>query len=274
MNSTGTAYVYAKMRSDQVEIGYNAGGGDVTLGTAPHTFLAGSTYWLVAGTSAAATKTFQLLANGNPVLTVTGSSSLMGAAYRYVGFGGISGVNGGSILYKPAPVASFAFYDNTPPTYRGSGFRASKKNTTTMSLSNTTATFPNSWYTADYITDDYSYSTTGNTLTVGVSGWYQVTIQQRSTRGTIAFGQGGRQSAVLYKNGAVTARAAAVLNNNVTGLADFGGTFTVYCEAGNTLQPGYFCDWEPANSMSGDASGLDTYWTATFIGNKMPTESA
>lgn len=274
MNAAGSQYVYAKISpgstvgTGTMSIGYQGGQFGASVSRAVK---AGATYWLECGTgtSAAGLRTFRLYENGTLVMERSDGSNLssMGTSNLFAGFGGIA--NG---FNTPCQVASFAFYDNTPPNYKGSSFRQSRTGTGTASVTATTALMPGGWYdsagTNNWITSDLTYDSSTNKLTVTKEGWYQVTIVQRAA-GTSS-GGGGRSGLVLYKNGTVIAKGANTnypANTETTGASM---TTVVYMLPNQYLQPGYESSWAHT-AWNGESLGTGTYWQVNFVNNIMPS---
>ena len=286
-------YVYAKFTGNTVSIGYNtgavagpAGETDIPNSVKSYTLKSGVTYWFECGVGDTAQYTYRLFENGTSVTTGIDSSAAspnsptdsLGA-----GFGGSIQTND----YSPATFSGFALYDNVPPTYRGSGFRASNSTATNFNLApvaanNSTGAFPANWFnTLNYMTSDMLYSSSTNTLTIGTPGWYHVTIQQK-----------GSYTQEIPLNPAITGRAAAALfRDSGSGVfnieqigqetavsplhVSFGNSFVLYCKGGDRLRPGYWSTWTTTgtNSYIGTTLGAQTYWTVTFIQNILTKDS-
>lgn len=129
----------------------------------------------------------------------------------------------------------------------GSGFRVMRSSVSTVSLTANPGVLPGSYFdTPDpNTTADYGYnSATTNTLTIGYAGWYSVTIKLLASS---SLGTSNVLVPVLYQNGNPVewgsgASAAA---------RDASSTFILYCNADDTLQPGYAV----ASSISGVGDG-------------------
>lgn len=134
-----------------------------------------------------------------------------------------------------------------PSTPLGSGFRVMRSSVSTVTLSANPGILPGSYFdTPDpNNTADYGYnSATTNTLTIGYAGWYSVTIKLLASS---SLGTSNVLVPVLYQNGNPVewgsgASAAA---------RDASSTFILYCNADDTLQPGYAV----ASSISGVGDG-------------------
>lgn len=281
MNATGDRYVYARIGLTNIQIGYNSSGTDVALSTLSRAFSPG-TYWLEVGTNGSALRTYRLWLNDVLLMTVVegGTSSLVGASYRYTGIGGTVSTASTSIAVSSA-VSAFAFYDNVAPTIRGAGFRARKgtynaswpDQVSSITCSVGSRTFPGKWYdpNPDYITSDITWDWTTGRVTVSVPGWYSVTVNQYCS-GDSPGSAGGHQGACVYVNGSVVQKAPAVASFLAVGVNSFGGTFLVYCNAGDYIQAGMHSDWNISNSnwILGESSGTQTSFSVSFVNNRKP----
>lgn len=279
MNSAGTNYVYVKLGPDSCELGCVVSGVTTvftTSTTAWNGFSSGAAYWLECGT-VGGVNIFRVWENNKVIQTHTdsGAVSLYGAAYRYTGFGGHTV---GASLYHTTPgtVAAFAFSDNVPAPVLGSGFRRYRASGTGVSQSSGVHLIAsNFWDTAERITADLTYDgASNNKLTVSVSGWYLVKVQ-------IALSDWIHGSetiqALLYKNGTVVDAApeafgSKYLASATFGASNFGGTFVVYCTAGDYLQIG--CNASTGFTLVGGSSGAQTHFEAVFINNTVPVNAA
>ena len=61
-------------------------------------------------------------------------------------------------------------------------------------------------------------------------------------------------------------------SNQTVGQQGFDGTFLVYCDAGDVLQPGYISSWDYDDFLKTGDAGLSTYWTVNFMSNTTPQE--
>lgn len=285
MNAAGTQYVYAKVGGGQAVVGYNSGAGETpfTGGTASATYYPGATVTLTCGLSTSAQKTFALAIDGSYIfgsLVDSGAASVQGASNRYTGIGSVAatypGVSPGALSTRQsigASLGGFAFYDNVPPTYKGSAFRASNLTATAMSVTATSALMPNSWYAATgantWSTTDYTYTPgTNNKLQVAKEGWYYFNIVQGCTNASVS--GGGRSRLTIWKNGSVHSYGPETNYVNATGSVGASYSGMIYLLANEYIQPGYQSSW--AHSLwTADTSGLQTYFQVNFVGNTFPT---
>lgn len=165
-----------------------------------------------------------------------------------------------------------------PASTLGSGFRAANTSTSNVSVptATTNALFPNSFFNsttgqpigADFVAS--GYSTTGNTVTVGHAGWYTATIAtlisatvsnqylglllyQTPSGGSASIKRGNHQ--YIYNP---LASANYVVSH----------TFQVYCNANDTLQPGYYAS-TTGNFFAGTADGLSTYFEVGLMNRSL-----
>lgn len=259
-NSARTSYILAvNLFGTSWAIFCFVAGSYTTIGSAYDTFTPGAAYSLVCGTGASANRNFQILKNGTPITFTTGSTTLiesgttsqMGASYRYCGFG----------VDSPAKLSQWTFADNAPPAAVGSGFRAYRTTTTPVTLSAGDNLLANNFFdtVATVTTDLTSAPATNNKVTVSVAGWYVVTVSL-----ALNIGSGGSAGPALYKNGSVIRHGT--INTSLTGTGYYSatGTFVVYCAAGDYLQPGVYCDAGSVSGTKGEATGTWTYWELAF----------
>jgi hypothetical protein len=276
-NAAGTTYVAWRYLSDKWQLTAVVAGSSTSFNAyALDTFSNGAVYSLVCGTGVSANRIFGIMKNGallpltnlfgvsiGTTYTDSGNVSQMGASYR----------GGGFVAYQTGKVSQWTMVDNAPPAAVGSGFRAYASSTPSWASFNPTAAsnnpvsgwstvgFPASTFgTTQYITSDMSYTSSTNTLTVTVAGWYQIVVSHRiSTSGTIYTAVG------FFKNGtfAQSGNGVGWTTGNTPVVQ---GSFLVYCAAGDTLQPGLvYSTGASFTGATGDASGSLTYWEVAFM---------
>jgi hypothetical protein len=273
MNPTGTSYVYAEFGANSLQLGCVVDGSPTIFQTnTSFDFEAGSAYWLECGTNGSNARVFRVWKNNQIIMTHTelGAVSRLGTVSSVGHFHAGFGVKSSSSTYVPSKVSAFAFFDNITPATKGSGFRR-YRGSGTVSQPSGVNLIPGSFFTTpDLQTEDYTYDHATNKLTVSQAGWYIVQIE--ATLSTAIIGDKYIQM-LLYKNG-VAVQAAPELNGPsgsilLAGGVTFGGTFVVYCEAEDYLQPG--CASDNAFTLVGGAGGVQTYFQAAFLNNKRPT---
>lgn len=225
-----------------------------------HTPVAGALYELVLGVESSSNLYgMQLLCNGTPLISLVDSShiSTVDSGHRFAGLGMVEGKNFGPTALVPPTVTSWGVADNAPPAVIGSGFRAYR--TTTASLgTGSPSLLPNSWYdTVEWNTGDLTYAAgAANQLTIGIAGWYDVTINFQNS----SFFSGSSSAyfgSVLYKNGSVWARGTTLSAGQV-----WNDHYSVFCVAGDTLQPGFIA---PSSGFgTGATSGDGNFWSVTL----------
>lgn len=266
-NFAGTSYVFAKMSANTAEIGFLKSGAVTVLGAATNfRFKNGAAYWLEAGIPGSP-RTFRLFENNALILEAvdTAAGSIIGADNRFAGFATMSP----NATTRPGVAAGFALYDNEPQAVTGSGFSRSRTLSTTANLSKGDQLFPNGWFDkVDYVTPDYAYVSTGNALTVSAAGWYLVNIVQYASGGIIL--DGGQIRSTVRRNGKVVHTGPPMNSNQTVGQQGFDGTFLVYCDAGDILQPGYISSWDYSAFLKTGDAGKSTYWTVNFMSNTTP----
>ena len=276
MNSTGTSYIYAEISGPTVKLGCVVSGATTnwvtnTIGVGLVLLVAmGTPFTLVCGTDDGE-RYYKLLVGDSELATHTesGTVSQLGASYRYTGMG-IEQIYSGSQL-APAPVTTWTMRDSPPVSYVGSGFRYYRSSTSGTSISSTgNNLLPNSFYDSEtYKTDDYEYApATANKVTVAVEGWYLVTVAIGLTVNTML----NNMSALLYKNGSVFSRGPSGIGMVAVPLENRGpdcvsGTFMVYLQGGDYVQPGYYMStaYGASGSMIGDSAGTKSYFEVTLL---------
>lgn len=113
IDANDTSWVFARMESKKVYLGYRVSGGpDVILKSVSYALKPAVTYTLEIGlgTSGTAPRTFRLLENQTVILEAvdTAAKSLLGAGNRYCGMAAYAE----GLIILPASVAAFSFYDS------------------------------------------------------------------------------------------------------------------------------------------------------------------
>lgn len=266
MNDTSNTYVYARLGKGSLELGCYVSGVKTVFATDNgFKFQPGSAYWLECGTTGGA-RIFRVWKNNTVILTYTDASVISQLGNMHVGLGATAF----SDTYKPAETSVFVFYDNVPAVVQGCGWRVARTSGGVGDIANGTNLFPTSWFnTVDYMSDDLAatYVASQNKIVCPADGWYSVSIYQYGDNNLGLF-TGGKNRATLFKNGVAVQHTNPIPSNVNVGYNGFGGTFTVYCEKGDELQPGYTSNWSATDLLEHDSGGLGTYWAGTFIGNK------
>ena len=287
-NLAATQYVYARIYNNTARIGYVNGAGEVDLTNTislPSGWKAktGTTYSLVLGTSSAASRTFQLLEGTTVIMAAvdSGAASAMTVSATPTTtdntYAGIAVAPGPSSYGWGGSFAAFAFYDNQPATYRGSGFRIAKSSTTAvaMTIAATGAVAPSGIFGSDQPsikTDDLTWTSASSKLSASIAGWYMVELRYAWDT---ALGTGVRFYPILYKGSGAGSASIVSVGGDIVGSGanssyTTGDTFLVYLAAADYIQPGYIVN-ATNTGVIGDAAGTRTYFTATFIGNTKPS---
>lgn len=283
MSSDMSSYIYAWFSGSTIEIGYNTGSGEIMLAQRVYSgslynfaYYTGGTYWLECGYGGSL-GTYRVLSGDTPVLTANDVSNRLTTigTSKYVGFGGTSGT---AFNFKQAaPLAAFAFYDNTPPTTFGSGFRVSRTSTATVNLNSTgtgsggtPAVLPNTVFssatsTVDYSTAEYTWSAATNGVTIKVSGWYHVCVNARLsaiTGNNYLFAVGVRKNANMVAMGADAGPGTYVASASTI----------VYCAKDDVVYPVYLNNYTSTVPLVGEANGSNTYFSVSFLNNATPVQ--
>lgn len=284
-NSTGTTAVYAKLMPTKCELWAVTGGTatrlDVVEGTSGsgflgfNFFLAPGNYWLECGVGTTERR-FRIWQDNKVIIDKTDTTNISPLGNKFTGFGSQATTyqQSGTKQGLPPELAAFAFYDNTQATTLGSGFRAIK----TSGSNSVTAThgagatpvvaeLPGSFFnTEDAKTDDLTHDTTTNKITASVAGWYLVTVSLKASADII----NGSLSTALYKNGSVFS-----IGHTQFGLATGGGdvaagTFIVYLNKNDYVQPGYSAN--RSHTLIGTTNG-SAAWSVAFLSNTKPVNA-
>jgi hypothetical protein len=153
----------------------------------------------------------------------------------------------------------------------GSGFTAYTTSTTAVGAGAAgNQLFPNSFYaTTGQITSDYTYApATANQLTVSQAGWYMVTINTGVRSAALA---NNEMNLLLYQNGSVVRMALGSTQGALYTYSPkyISGSFIVYCNAGDYLQPGYSLDNAVSTPVVGDATGTYATFTVALMNRSL-----
>ncbi|AOQ28149.1 minor tail protein [Mycobacterium phage DudeLittle] len=173
----------------------------------------------------------------------------------------------------PGTVAGASVADNAPPTIVGTTFRASRRQTSDVTIGSGGQKVPNNFYeTVDYVSEDLTYTPSTNCrLTATKQGTYLV--EYRAFHGKYATGTGGM--ALLYKNGVPLSRGAWASNifsvgfgtPPATNIDATHGSFLVPLNPGDYIEPGF--DFTSRMSNTGDSKlsdGSVSYFTVARLG--------
>lgn len=267
-NSAGDTYVELQLSANSFELRCSVSGSVTVFATVTSfSFKVGAVYWLECGTAGGA-RIFRVWENNRILLTYadSGAVSSVGSGFRSVSVA----VWSYSSTYLAAKMAAFAFFDNTPQPILGCGWRVSRTDTSPANQSSGSNLFPASWFdTVERLTDGLTYTTASNKITVSVAGWYLVRVVQWG-QSTLGAGS-GRIAATLWLNGTRIEMDVPNPYNTSINWNGCAGSFVVYCDAGDELQPGYNASSGLVNVLEADSGGINTYFAGAFLGNQKPS---
>lgn len=153
-----------------------------------------------------------------------------------------------------------------PSTPIGSGFRQYRTGTGTVTpASGANALASASFFdTNQYRTSDFTYTSSTNTLTVANAGWYMVTMNYliSSISGTANY------QCLIYKNGTLDQYGGGWWSTGGNQPGNFGASFIIYCNAGDTLKPGIQSQGGGV-VITGEATGTKTYWSVSLMNRSL-----
>jgi hypothetical protein len=267
-NSAGTSYVFAEFEKNTARLGCVVSGSRTVWTTlsSGFSFKAGQTYWLVCGTTGGL-RSYQVLEGSVPIISWTevGTSSQLGASYRYPG-GGTYVYSAGAAVITAGSFSSFTFADNTPATTLGSFARVYRANTNASGAAGTGdqkfATF--TFDATDRITQDIIYDATNNKFSVSKVGTYvfefgwhnpNTLVSSQSVEMLCWKGNGAGSASVYERDGRYWDQIA---------WKRMRASFTLYLVAGDYVQPG--CNFATNSpTFIGDAAGTLTFMTLAKV---------
>ena len=278
-NSTGGTCVigFVSAGGYHVEIGCFVGGTYTSLDSVnlSSNVPAGALCELVLGNESTSNPyALSFVINGTTVLSFSDTShiSQYGSSYRYAGMGMDQFIGPGLTYtqYTPPAVSQWGLADNAPPAVIGSGFRAFRSTTTntglgttgTVTLGGGTYTYyglaASSFDTVQWITGDLTFTSSTNTLTVSIAGWYMVEVGLGITASaTSNIGAGLLHNGSLYEAGDINVYTAGT-NGAIK------ASFVIYCTANDTLRPAMVYI-SSGLGYSGDANGVACYFAASLM---------
>jgi hypothetical protein len=198
--------------------------------------------------------------------TVQVSSTQYG--YQSLAFGDTTGTGGG-VTFGATGADSSAVWVGvgivlSATQYVGSGFRQSRTVSTTAAPSSGNNSFSGNYDTTQYCTSDISIS--GGVATVSVAGHYAVTVSQLEAAVTTVH----QARPLLWQNGAVVQHGNTMyVTTTASNTWIMQSTFTVYCNAGDTLAPGGWYSTGPGFAITGESTGAQTYWEAALLNRSL-----
>lgn len=257
-HAAGTIYVRAYVDSDNIKLYYANGGAESQLGStvANPGLSPGVTYTLQCGTQGGI-NVYRILRNQQVMLTFTDSGSLTqwGANFRSWGWGeGAGGYGSGQLT--PSSITGVTIADNFPATVQGVGLNIFRASATTVTINAGAPIAGSVWDTFDTVSADCGFS--GGVLTINTPGFWTFNL---SVQGSALPGS-SRWMPCIYMNGNVRAQGIEYFTPGASHTND---TWSFYCPAGTTIQPGWSAS-TAAMFAAGDAGGVGTYFTAMLGG--------
>ncbi|AOT23766.1 minor tail protein [Mycobacterium phage TBond007] len=216
-------------------------------------------------------RNFQVISGNDVIIDYTDAAGIsqVGADKRKWGFVSATS-NGGNNVPADAAVVSCA--DADPSAAIGSGAKMSRLNTGNVNVSSGRRLAPTNFYDSlELATPDIKADVANAKFTVSLAGWYRVEIafSLNSFAGASSF----QVAPVLYKNGAVHR-----VGTDAYGFQAFGAgtaarfaqtSFGVYLDAGDNVQVGYDSGASIVITMSGEASGVETYFGISLLNRSL-----
>lgn len=152
----------------------------------------------------------------------------------------------------------------------GVGMVQTRTSTTGFTMSSGYNITPNGyWDTQLDMTSDFTWDSTTGTVTIGYSGWYQVSLAFCGNGGTPS--SQVRTRPTLYKNGTLEAVGGnCEISNSSTSFQGASMSTSIYLNAGDTLQTGYWSSIATTScQLTGEANGMIARW-AVVLENRSP----
>jgi len=266
VNSSDDTYVYVEFAAHAWELGCVVSGSKtvfhaVTAASFSFFFSSSAVYYLEAGTIGGL-RVFRVWQNSTILYTHTevGTTSQVGASYRYTGAAGFVAYSGGTIR-SPGAMTAFAFYDNTPPTLVGSTGKMSRTGTGTVTFNTGANLAPTSFFgTNDGTTSDLTADLTNGKFTVTIKGNYVVTIGYKVNSG---LANNSAVAPVLYKNGSIARVGGDGIQPGGVGpvqIRFIQSTFKIELDVNDTVQAGYNSTAAQTTSFTGESTGTQSYF--------------
>jgi hypothetical protein len=281
-NAAGTEFVYAALTKFTWELGCVASGTQTVFASGSvlsgFSFKSTGNYWLQCGDVGGA-RVFKIMEGSNPIVTHTevGTTSRLGASYRYTGMGEYTYGSFFSFNH-PGRVTAFAFSDNTPPSFVGSGALMYRTSTTPVNVSNGVNLLPSGfWGAVGENTEDIACDVTAGTFTVSLTGWYNVGVRARTSSSFLPNGitwvlhkgtGAGSASPIRYGGNEHT---RGVNSSNVAYIPQgFHAVWnSIYLAAGDYVQIGYDSTSSVSGVLSGEAVGQQTYFSIALTNKSL-----
>lgn len=290
-NSTYTTGIYLKITTGKLELGYFSG----AYGSRTYTPFGG------AGTVSAAVavgsrvevrnsgaNSYDIVLNGNVQSTYVDSAAHAVAGNHYAQITFETGTAWDWAHFNSWTVYSFwvsavMVADYIVPTYVGTTARLYRTSTSTVSLgsSGSNNVMGSVFGVTEYATADLDINLTTSTITLKPSApedMYLVTVRSIINMGSNLSAQTQMITPLLYKNGSIkeygqpSLRVVPVQNNGISGQLDAAGvnamchSFQVYLKPGDYVQPGWANSNVSSGTLTGEATGTQTYFAITRMG--------
>jgi hypothetical protein len=277
-NTTGTTKIYARFGQKSLQLRCVVAGAETIMktigvgGTGTFRFKTNTLYYLMAGTPGGI-RNFEVR-EGSPTGTLaldhveTGTTSQFGADFRSGGIGAQWFANSFATI-EPGAEWYWLFGDNIAPSSLGSTFRA-RKTSGAVNAVEGDFLIPNS-YTVERITNDLTWTATGNKVTVTIEGTYLVVVNQNLASGLIT---NNVFRAVVFRDtgtGPVIVARGPAFAYSPVGSDDpsFGIAVAVYCAAGDVIQPGYYSSGLAIGALVGETTGTGTYFEVVLLNRSL-----
>ncbi|MCT7364046.1 hypothetical protein A7G45_31675 [Mycolicibacterium llatzerense] len=285
-NTGFTTGLYLSIKTTGLILGYYSG----ALGSRTYTPLSGGT---ISKTLTSATRIeVRNAATANNYDVFINSSTAAIATVSDPGAHAVSGNRSTQVTMTSRTVPPFLFQgaytaysfwlsavlvsDYIIPTYVGSTARLYRTSTSTVSLgsSGSNTVMGSVFGVIDYATADLTVDLTTSKITVSVEDTYLVKIRAKINMGTNSSTANQLITPLLYKNGSIREYGQPALRwitvaNAATdqgGMNAMSSEFIVYLKPGDYIQPGWNNLNVSGGTLTGEATGTQTYLEITRIG--------
>ena len=282
VNDTETQYVFVEFADvpnsgfRKARFGYKNGGSDTYVGSeVPMPADSPGTQTILEAGAGSNDYLFTLTRNGQGVTSWDDVSHLSAAVNgSNNGWGhGIEnyGVDSGS-SYSPSSVASLGIADNIPPDVLGSGGKMYRTSTSTVSASKGRNWIGTSFFQSSIgVSPDITADLTNSRFVVSNAGFYVVTLCYKIANYNTS---GWGIAPVLYKNNS----PYEIGQDYRHAIYSFGSDvfprwikaqFQLPLAVNDTVSPGYDCTAAQADCFTGEASGIECYFTIALASKSL-----
>jgi hypothetical protein len=146
----------------------------------------------------------------------------------------------------------------------GSTSRFQNTSTTNYNVSSGTNVLPASFFatgTSGQVTSGYSWVASTQTLTITNAGTYVISLNFVEAACTTVH----MIRAAIFHNGSVVAQGdSTYVSATFTNYWTAGVSFTLYLNAGDTIQPGYWCSNSISSLLTGESTGSLSYFVVSL----------